>query len=235
MSGNLETVCGAKEADLKELLQEQVAVDNVVRTATPNATLEERCLDFQTGKINADEVLNMKIEDTTNVVDEQRDLHGVSRNNPDMADMPLVDGDKISYEIHTRNESLDGDRHPVTGVKFEQKTVEDAVGNQVTGVFPEFDSKFNAQLSDDELQASDRDQFDECNRQLKTALESDPDLASQFTSEQLDQIQNGDTPDGCTWHHNEAKGKMQLVDMDVHATTGHTGGRSIWGGGTEFR
>lgn len=143
--------------------------------------------------------------------------------------------EKISYEIHTRNESLEGDRHPMTGVKFERKTVEDADGNEVTGVFPEFDSKFDAQLPEDKLQASDKEQFDECNRQLKEAVDNDPDLASQFTPEQLEQIQNGDTPDGYTWHHNEEKGKMQLVDADTHAQTGHTGGRAIWGGGTDNR
>ena len=143
--------------------------------------------------------------------------------------------EKISYEIHTRNESLEGDRHPMTGVKFERKTVEDADGNEVTGVFPEFDSKFDAQLPEDKLQASDKEQFDECNRQLKEAVDNDPDLASQFTPEQLEQIHNGDTPDGYTWHHNEEKGKMQLVDADTHAQTGHTGGRAIWGGGTDNR
>jgi len=143
--------------------------------------------------------------------------------------------EKISYSIHTRNEGLEGDRHPITGVPFERKTVEDADGNEVTGVFPEFDSKFDAQLPEEKLQASDSEQFAECNEQLKAAVENDPELAKQFTSEQLEQIKNGDTPDGYTWHHNEEKGKMQLVDSQTHAQTGHTGGKSIWGGGTENR
>lgn len=143
--------------------------------------------------------------------------------------------ERIAYEIHTRNESLDGDRHPITGVLFERKTVEDADGNEVTGVFPEFDSEFDAQLPNELLQASDREQFDECNKQLKEAVENDPELSSKFTSEQLEQIMNGETPDGYTWHHNEEKGKMQLVDADTHAQTGHTGGKTIWGGGNENR
>ena len=143
--------------------------------------------------------------------------------------------EKISYEIHTRNESLEGDRHPITGVPFERKTVEDSDGNEVTGVFPEFDFDFDAQLPEDLYEASDKEQFAECNRQLKEAVEKDPELAKKFTPEQLEQIKNGDTPDGYTWHHNEEKGKMQLVDSDIHAKTGHTGGKTIWGGGNENR
>ena len=143
--------------------------------------------------------------------------------------------ERIAYEIHTRNESLNGDRHPITGVSFERKTVEDADGNEVTGVFPVFDSEVDAQLPDELLQSSDREQFDECNKQLKEAVEKDPELAAKFTPEQLEQIMNGETPDGYTWHHNEEKGKMQLVDADIHAQTGHTGGKTIWGGGNGNR
>lgn len=143
--------------------------------------------------------------------------------------------EKISYEIHTRNESLEGDKHPITGVSFERKTVEDADGNEVTGVFPVFDSEYDAQLPENLYKASDEEQFKECNKQLKEAVEKAPELAKKFTPEQLEQIKNGDTPDGYTWHHNEERGKMQLVDSDVHAKTGHTGGKTIWGGGNENR
>ena len=150
-------------------------------------------------------------------------------------DISANNSEKISYDIHTRNESLEGDRHPITGVEFVKKTVEDAEGNEVTGVFPKFDSKIDVQLPENLEQATDKEQFDECNRQLKEAIENDPELAKQFTEEQLEQIKNGDTPDGYTWHHNEEKGKMQLVDAEIHAKTGHTGGKAIWGGGAENR
>lgn len=142
---------------------------------------------------------------------------------------------KISYEIHTRNESLEGEKHPITGVPFEKKTVKDADGNDVTGVFPEFESVYDAQLPEDLYQATDKEQFAECNKQLKESVEKDPELAKKFTPEQLEQIKNGDTPDGYTWHHNEETGKMQLVESDTHAKTGHTGGKTIWGGGNENR
>jgi hypothetical protein len=90
-------------------------------------------------------------------------------------------------------------------------------------------------LPEDSYKASDREQFAECNKQLKEAVEKDPDLAKKFTPELLEQIKNGDTSDGYTWHHSEETGKMQLVDSETHAKTGHTGGRAIWGGGEEGR
>ncbi|MGX2975550.1 HNH endonuclease [Ursidibacter arcticus] len=149
-------------------------------------------------------------------------------------------GDQTESKVETtkitcRNESLAGQEHPVTGVKFEEKTVENDKGEKVTGVFPVFESTYDAQLPDDLLQASDSKQFAECNAQLKEQIKNDPELRAKFTEEQLEQIENGDTPDGYTWHHNEEKGKMQLVDTSVHNKTAHTGGKAIWGGGSENR
>lgn len=143
--------------------------------------------------------------------------------------------EKNSYEIHTRNESLEGDRHPITGVPFERRTVQDNEGNDVTGVFPVFDSEYDSYLPENLYQSTDKEQFSDCNKQLKDAIENDPEFAKKFSSEQLEQIKNFDTPDGYTWHHNEETGKMQLVDSDIHAKTGHTGGKTIWGGGNENR
>lgn len=147
----------------------------------------------------------------------------------------VEESNPIHYDLQTRNQGLEGDVHPVTGVEFEKKTVVDAEGNEATGVFPKFESDFDAQLPRDMLKSSDKEQFTECNNQLKDAFSKDPEVAKKFSGEQLEQIKNGDTPDGYTWHHNEECGKMQLVKSDVHAQTGHTGGRSIWGGGSEFR
>ena len=48
-------------------------------------------------------------------------------------------------------------------------------------------------------------------------------------------MSDGTAPDGYVWHHNEECGKIQLVEYDLHAHTGHTGGRSVWGGGNENR
>ncbi|MFD0050074.1 HNH endonuclease [Actinomycetes bacterium NPDC127524] len=44
-----------------------------------------------------------------------------------------------------------------------------------------------------------------------------------------------ETPEGYTWHHSEVPGKLELVDEEIHAETGHTGGRELWGDGLENR
>lgn len=133
--------------------------------------------------------------------------------------------------IKCLNEDLAGKEHPITGVVFVEKIVENENGEKVKVVVPVFDSVFDAQLPEEKLQSSDYQQFKECNQQLKEAVEKDPELAKKFTLEQLEQIKNGDTPDGYTWHHHEETGKMQLVETSTHDKTAHTGGKAIWGGG----
>lgn len=137
-------------------------------------------------------------------------------------------------QIKCRNENLEGQEHPETGVPFERKQVE-VDGKQYEVVVPEFESSYDAQLPENMYEATDREQFKECNSQLKNEVATNKDLREQFDDEQLEQIENGDTPDGYTWHHDAEAGKMQLVDTETHQKTGHTGGRSIWGGGTESR
>ena len=133
--------------------------------------------------------------------------------------------------IETRNQNLEGDRHPDTGVLYERKTFI-LNGNLVEGVFPIFESKFDTGLPRNIWKASDVDQFKYCTKKLADLIESDPSFAKQFTPRQIEQI-NAGSPNisGLTWHHNEIPGKMQLVNTDVHARSGHTGGKSLWGGG----
>ena len=138
-------------------------------------------------------------------------------------------------QIKTINSGLEGQNHPVTDVPFERKVVTTETGEKVEGVFPQFDSKFDAQLPKELELASDADQFAECNRQLKEKYDSDPSFRDQVDERQKENIEEGGTPYGYTWHHNEETGKMQLVDYDTHQKTGHTGGRSVWGGGSENR
>ena len=139
-----------------------------------------------------------------------------------------------SKQIKCRNEILEGQNHPETGVPFERKLVE-VDGEQFDVVVPKFESIYDAQLPKPMFEATDREQFRECNVQLKNELATNKDLRDRFDDEQLEQIDNEDTPDGYTWHHDAEAGKMQLVDTETHQKTGHTGGRSIWGGGTENR
>lgn len=144
------------------------------------------------------------------------------------------DGDSNVEQIKCRNEDLEGSSHPETGVPFERKQVE-VDGKQYEVVVPEFESEYDAQLPEGMYEASDREQFKECNSQLKEDVSKNKELRDKFDDEQLEQIENGDTPDGYTWHHDAEPGKMQLVDTETHQKTGHTGGRSIWGGGNENR
>lgn len=137
--------------------------------------------------------------------------------------------------IKTINDGLVGQNHPETGVPYVEKEVVTDTGEKVKGVFPQFESKVDIQLPEDLQQAPDRTQFAECNKQLQEKVSNDPELRSQFTEDQLADIEDGYTPEGYTWHHNEEIGKMQLVDTDIHSQTRHTGGRNIWGGGTENR
>lgn len=137
-------------------------------------------------------------------------------------------------KIDCRNEELAGKEHPETRVPFVEKTVIiDGAEKEV--VVPAFDSAFDAQLPEDKLTASDAVQSKECNQQLKEAVDNYSELREKFNDEQLEQINNGDTPDGYTWHHDAENGKMQLVDTETHQKTGHTGGRNIWGGGSDNR
>ena len=144
-------------------------------------------------------------------------------------------GEGDSSYIICKNESLEGDYHPISGVEFEKKTVELPDGSQVEGVFPNFESKFDAQLDESQYNDSDAKHFKEANSQLKEAVENDPEFREQFTDDQLEQIEAGDTPEGYVWHHSEEPGTLQLVDTTTHTQTGHTGGRKIWGGGSENR
>jgi hypothetical protein len=151
------------------------------------------------------------------------------------------DTDQPVKRIPTKNKKLEGSQHPETGVPFDLKTVKNSEGEPVEAVVPEFDSTYDTQLPEGAYRANEKSQFDYCNSQLNDAAfnpeseKNDPELAGKFTSEQQEDIRDGKTPEGYTWHHDAEPGKMQLVDLDTHADTGHTGGRTIWGGGSENR
>lgn len=144
------------------------------------------------------------------------------------------EADKSLY-IDTRNENLEGKKHMETGVEFEKKMVELPDGHEVEGVFPKFDTPFEMKLDESLYQESDEKQFEAANEKLKVGIENNQDLRNKFTEKQIEQILDNETPEGYTWHHSEDVGIMQLVDAKVHAETGHTGGRTLWGGGSENR
>lgn len=177
-----------------------------------------------------------------------KNLHSFEKQYNTSNDIQLDNKDKNEYNIECsnlsekndieslkcRNENLEGQVHPETGVPFERCLVE-VDGNPCEVVIPRFESTYDARLPEDMYGVTDYRQFKECDQQLKKEVESNVTLKEQFDDEQLEQIENGDTPSGYTWHHDAETGKMQLVDTEIHQKTAHTGGRSIWGGGTESR
>lgn len=170
-----------------------------------------------------------KSESSTDKLDSKIDNNSVKHGEEQVDDV-----ESKPEQIKCRNENLEGQEHPETGVPFERRQV-DIDGKRYEVVVPKFESAYDAQLPENMYEATDREQFKECNMQLQKEIVTNKDLREQFDDEQLEQIENGDTPDGYTWHHDAEAGKMQLVDTETHQKTGHTGGRSIWGGGTESR
>ena len=116
------------------------------------------------------------------------------------------------------------------GVPYERRRIE-INGIVIEGVFPKFNSLFDTKLSSDNLKT--KAYAKECNAALKEAIANDPELRSKFTPEQIKDIEEGRTPTGYVWHHNEEPGKMQLVKREDHdraiGGAAHTGGNSLWG------
>lgn len=167
-------------------------------------------------------------------LDETYDTYMKEKELPDLEEPSIDNAESNIGTIKCRNENLAGTIHPETGVPFEKRQVE-VDGKQYEVVVPQFESKFDAQLPEDKLKVKDKEQFKECNIQLKEEIAHNPKMREKFDEEQLEQIQDGETPSGYLWHHDAEVGKMQLVSIEFHQKTGHTGGRSIWGGGTENR
>lgn len=135
--------------------------------------------------------------------------------------------------LKTINESKEGQTGE-DGVIYERKTVE-VNGVEIEGVFPQFHSTIDLQLPEQLIQARDSSQAEYANETLKEKVDNDLGFAKQFSYEQLEQIENCETPDGYTWHHSEEYGEMQLISTEDHQNNRHTGGKAIWGGGKENR
>jgi hypothetical protein len=120
-----------------------------------------------------------------------------------------------------RNEHLAGQRHPVTGVPY---------NNSGYPVFePIAEITIPEELRGPEV--SDARQFANASRQLREILEISPEIGAPFSPEQLEAINKGwPRIPGLTWHHHEDGTTLQLVDRDAHARTGHSGGRETSGG-----
>ncbi|MEB9974258.1 HNH endonuclease [Bacillus cereus] len=115
-----------------------------------------------------------------------------------------------------------------------------AGGTHVQGIdydvlgFPIFKGdnlKFTLKLKEEYYVMKDTDQFKECTRILKKAIEEGKVSRELFTPQQLNQIEKGRARiKGLTWHHHQVPGKMQLVLTDIHGVN-HLGGNKLWGEG----
>lgn len=189
-----------------------------ILTELAEAKIKEKLYSEMPEKLSPSELLN------------KSKILGISGDDLEIENIKKEVEENEKKHIKTKNEHLEGQKHPETGVEFEKYKFPD--GKE--GVFPKFDQVFETKLPDDLCEQTDKAQEKYCNEKLKVGLENQ-DLNKKFTTEQIEQIKNGRTPEGYTWHHHQEKGKMQLVDSEIHAKTGHTGGRVIWGGGTEKR
>jgi hypothetical protein len=120
-----------------------------------------------------------------------------------------------------RNGHLAGLQHPKTGVPFDESG------------FPVFDSMHDVKLPPEKIgpNVSDEAQFKYATEHLKAHLDANPEERQNFTQKQLDEIDNGEPRiDDYTWHHSEDGQTLELVDRDIHAKTGHDGGRKATGG-----
>ena len=139
-----------------------------------------------------------------------------------------IDEDGI-IKIKTDRCDLEG-KTAENGVPYEKRIV-DINGVKIEGVFPKFESHFDTYLSPENYKSNAY--ANECNEKLKIEINNNPELRSKFTEDQLKDIEEGKTPRGYVWHHNEELGKMQLVKREDHDRTiggaPHTGGNSLWG------
>lgn len=114
------------------------------------------------------------------------------------------------------------------GVPYFKKQVE-INGVKIEGVFPKFKAEYETMLPPDKMRNTNYTEI--CNKDLKAVIENDPKLRESFSSKQVQDIEEGKTPDGYVWHHNEEPGRMQLVKQDDHEGARHTGGSFLWGPG----
>lgn len=220
--GTEKLIAQRSDMTIRSMMDVQIQQD-MARQSLPSEN-------FRVGELSSPEIIKPD-ELAIAEQDASKSIGELFQNDPES----ILNPSEQINQLNTINNKLEGEIHPITGVEFERDLVKLPEGDQHSGVFPKFEPKFEAQLSDDMLTQSDKTQFKECDAQLKDAFNASSDIRDQFTDLQKEQILNGDTPDGCTWHHNQQPGRMQLVDTRIHSSTAHTGGRSIWGGGSDMR
>ena len=111
-----------------------------------------------------------------------------------------------------------GKTHKKTKVKFDSKG------------FPKFKSIYRVKLRRKYWRETRERHFYMANKILYRNVKYSYEIKKQFSRKQYQDILNGNTPSGYTWHHHQDAGVLELVDESIHAKTSHIGGYSIWGG-----
>ncbi|WP_198863722.1 HNH endonuclease [Bacillus velezensis] len=112
--------------------------------------------------------------------------------------------------------------HPITGIPYDKDG------------FPIFDPIVEVKIDKSLYLAKDTVQF-KSNRTPVARNQQKSRVEKSLYRNAVEANYKRKKPKGFTWHHHQNEGIMQLVDADIHGKTGHTGGRNIWGGGSEYR
>lgn len=221
-----------KVAEVKEIALKEVAEGS--QTLQPNLeviksqSLEAIVQANVEKTAEAAEVLPLELQPIPEELAEKLKAEGILSDNA--IESLRVDSEE-NLVLKCINEKLAGQMHEVTGVPYVEKTIE--VGSvKIKVVVPEFPTTFAVDIPKELWREGDREIFKYCTEQLKEAIQDNPELAKQFTPQQLEQIMSGEPYiKGMTWHHSEIPGRMELVETKIHAPSSHTGGNSIWCGG----
>ncbi|CAM5203991.1 T7SS effector LXG polymorphic toxin [Bacillus licheniformis] len=129
------------------------------------------------------------------------------------------DSSGATKTINLRMGHLKNDKHPITGVPYDKDG------------FPIFKVKHTLLLDKADYKKTRTAQFSILNKKLFKQIKENPIIQKDLglTDKEVLMLQAGFTPKKYTWHHHQIPGRMELVDSEIHAKTGHTGGQKIWG------
>ncbi|MGX2975423.1 HNH endonuclease, partial [Ursidibacter arcticus] len=117
-----------------------------------------------------------------------------------------------------KNVKLAGQRHPKTGIPFDNK------GYPIFDDIAKHDTRIDIKSF---REATYTEQMSMATKQLYKEL-GDAGVSKKFNIEQVRAIKNGESKiPGFTWHHHQDTGRMQLVSEWEHSKTGHVGGDYI--------
>lgn len=126
---------------------------------------------------------------------------------------------KIKYGIRLKKgiPAMVNKKHKLTGVSFDKDG------------FPKFKAVVTVNL-DRKLWKKERDiHFYHASRILYEKISKNKKLADKFNKKEIELFRKGRVPSKYTWHHHQDKGKLILVDSEIHSNVNHHGGFSIWG------